>query len=253
MAYESFALVYDRLMADMPYPRWVEFAEAAFARHGRPSVIAELGCGTGSVTIPLAERGYRVYGIDLSEAMLSIAQSKSGGGLYNAAFEPIWLQQDMTEWELAEPVDAVVSFCDCLNYVTEADQVADVFRQTYSGLKPGGLFLFDVHTPATLAAYADNQPYVYNEPDLSYIWECAFDEELICIDHELTFFAREADGKRYTRFDETHTQRAYPLEQLQAMLEEAGFRGVRIYGDFSWEQADEGTERAFFVAQKPLS
>lgn len=258
MAYGKFALVYDRLMADMPYDSWVAFAEEAFRRHAyAPLSVADLGCGTGSITLPLAAKGYRMYGIDLSDAMLSIAQEKSGrmhaGNLRGAPAGPVWLMQDMTEWELAEQVDAAVSFCDCLNYLTDEAEVEALFRQTYAGLKPGGLFVFDVHTPGTLKDYAGNQPFVYNEDDLSYIWLCDLDEETASITHELTFFAKEPVGDRYIRFDETHTQRAYPLERLKELLGGAGFADARVYGDFTWEEADENTARAFFTAVKPLS
>lgn len=258
MAYGKFALVYDRLMADMPYDDWVAFAEEAFRRHGQaPETVVDLGCGTGSITLPLSAKGYRMYGIDLSEAMLAVAQYKSGrlqaGRLQGGSGEPLWLEQDMTQWELPEQVDAAVSFCDCLNYLADEEEVAAVFRQTYAGLKPGGLFVFDVHTPGTLREYADNQPYVYNEDDLSYIWLCDLDEEHVSITHELTFFVREPGGGHHVRFDETHTQRAYPLERLAEMLGEAGFADIRTYGDFTWEEAGGHTARAFFTAVKSLS
>lgn len=256
MAYGKFALVYDRLMADMPYDDWLAFAEGCFIRYGRPGTIADLGCGTGTVAIPLSAMGCKVFGIDLSEEMLAVAQAKStsrghpaSGGAAPGAV--VWLQQDMREWELPEQVDAAVSFCDSVNYLTEPEDVAELFARTYSGLKPGGWFAFDVHTPRTLQDYAENQPFVYNEEHLSYIWVCGLDEDTCTIEHELTFFAREGAGDRYIRFDESHSQRAYPLEQLKAMLEEAGFCEVEVFGDFGWEEADGDTARAFFVARKP--
>jgi SAM-dependent methyltransferase len=256
LAYGKFAFVYDRLMAEMPYDDWISFAEGCFARFGRPATIADLGCGTGSVAIPLSAMGCKVFGIDLSDEMLAIAQEKSSarkgpvsrGGTQG---EVIWLQQDMREWELVEKVDAAVSFCDSVNYLTEPEDVAELFERTFAGLKPGGWFAFDVHPPQTLREYAANQPFVYNEEDLSYIWECALDDDSCTIEHELTFFVREQDGESYSRFDEIHTQRAYPLEQLQVMLNHAGFKEVAVYADFTWEEADEETSRAFFVARKP--
>lgn len=60
----------------MPYPDWISFAEAAWSKYGKPLTVAELGCGTGSITIPLAGSGYHMTGIDLSSDMLSVAQRK---------------------------------------------------------------------------------------------------------------------------------------------------------------------------------
>lgn len=258
MSYGEFALVYDRLMADMPYEEWLRFALESLERKGikggAGALVVDLGCGTGSISIPLAARGYRVYGIDLSEAMLSVAMDKSRellAGPRGSLPGPVWLSQDMREWELDEAADAAVSFCDCLNYLTEEEDVAAVFRQTFAGLKPGGLFLFDVHTAKTLRDYAEEQPFVYNEDDLSYIWECELEEELTLIRHDLSFFVREPRGGLYRRFDETHEQRAYPLRLLGGMLADAGFRDIRVYADFTWAEGDETAARAFFAAVKP--
>lgn len=281
MSYGKFALVYDRLMEDMPYKEWIAFAEEGFRRfkaapkgeqpasRGKkavrqleqlkpaaspPPVVVDLGCGTGNISIPLAARGYRVYGIDLSEEMLSVARDKSLrqlSGPLGGASRPTWLAQDMREWELDEPADAVVSFCDSLNYITEEDDVAEVFRRTFQGLKPGGIFLFDVHTERTLQDYGENQPFVYNEDELSYIWQCEYDADIRLIRHELTFFVRETGGRRYERFDEVHEQRAYPLPLLAELLADAGFAKAGTFADFGWQAPDKDTSRAFFAAVKP--
>jgi 2-polyprenyl-3-methyl-5-hydroxy-6-metoxy-1,4-benzoquinol methylase len=149
MSYERFAYAYDRLMEGMPYGDWLRFARECWNQYGiQPKYVVDLGCGTGNLAIPLAIEGFAVTGIDLSEDMLSVAQQKAES--YSSL--PVkgsltWIQQDLREWELAEPVDAVICFCDCLNYLREEDDIMQAFLQTYNGLKPGGVFLFDVHTP----------------------------------------------------------------------------------------------------------
>ncbi len=144
MSYRQFAYVYDRLMADMPYREWLKFAEESFAKFEKPRTIVDLGCGTGSLAIPLAQAGYQVIGIDLSEDMLSIAHDKTERlrGLTGKAFKGsvTWLHQDMREWEWSEPADCVISFCDCLNYLLEEEDWKSAFERVYAGLKPGGLF-----------------------------------------------------------------------------------------------------------------
>lgn len=263
-AYGKFAYVYDELMADMPYPAWLRFAEEAWEKYGRPHTVAELGCGTGSLTIPLAASGLDVTAIDLSPDMLAVARSKqeerSGGRALPGEGTIHWIQQDMREWELPEPVDAVLSFCDCLNYVLEEEEVTSVFARTYEGLKEGGLFLFDVHHPDTLVRYAEEQPFVLDEPSVSYIWTCGLDEERTEIEHALTIFARERDGSGlYRRFEETHLQRAYDPAWMTAELRRAGFSRVEVYADFKWHPFDpeavtgeehDKAARLFYVAVK---
>ncbi|MFC4811302.1 class I SAM-dependent DNA methyltransferase [Paenibacillus sp. GCM10023250] len=246
-AYTQFASVYDRLMADMPYPRWLAFADACWRRYGKPSTVVDLGCGTGSIALPLARAGYTVYGIDLSSDMLAIARCKQDEAAGSGT--TVWLRQDMTEWDIGRPADSVVSFCDCLNYLTEDDDVLDAFQATYRGLKPGGVFLFDVHAPRTLARYAEEQPFVLDEPDIAYIWTSELDEDRMEIEHRLTIFA-ERSGGAYARIEEVHVQRAYDAEWLREALLATGFSRVDVYADFELEPPDSDTERLFFAAVK---
>ncbi len=78
-AYRQFASVYDRLMEDMPYSDWLRFARESWERYGIPKTVVDLGCGTGSLAIPLARSGFEVFAIDLSADMLTIGRSKWEG------------------------------------------------------------------------------------------------------------------------------------------------------------------------------
>ncbi|MHA6531344.1 class I SAM-dependent DNA methyltransferase [Paenibacillus sp. BAC0078] len=254
-SYGKFAYVYDELMADMPYPDWLAFAETAWSKYGKPLTVAELGCGTGSITIPLAAAGYHMTGIDLSSDMLSVAQMKMEqhpqGRRFLREGSVRWVRQNMTEWELPEPVDAVISFCDCLNYVLEEQEVRSVFARTFAGLKAGGIFLFDVHHPNTLIRYEEEQPFVQDDPSVSYIWTCEMDVPRREIEHHLSIFAREDGGSGlYRRFEETHIQRAYDPSWMTEELLKAGFSDVKVYADFEWVEADDSAERLFYVAVK---
>lgn len=249
-AYRQFAGVYDRLMEDMPYAEWLRFARQCWEKTGMPETVVDLGCGTGNIAIPLAKSGFRVFGIDLSAEMLSVARSKwdeapqriAGAGSIR------WLQQDMRDWELPEPADTVLSFCDCINYLLEEDDVEAAFRATRRGLKDGGLFLFDVHAPRQLERYAEEQPFTYDERNVAYIWTSEYMPDRREIEHHLTIFARdEADG-RYIRFEEVHQQRAYEPEWIYGALLRAGFSHVELYADFKFEQPGDDAERLFFAA-----
>ena len=250
MAYQAFATVYDRLMADAPYDQWLHFALKFWEQRGfRPDTVADLGCGTGNLAIPLAQRGYNVIGIDLSEDMLACAQEKLSH-LPAMPGSVLYIQQDMREWELGFRTDAVISFCDCLNYLTEPDDILQTFVQTFRGLNEGGWFLFDMHPPSTLRSYGEQQPFVLQEPDISYVWTCDWNEERLEIVHDLSIFVQAADG-RYDRIDEWQVQRAYEREWILGALREAGFEKAECFADFTMEPPGPDARRWFFAARKP--
>ena len=127
MAYESFAQVYDEFMEDTPYDQWLEYIKEIFKRHGlinNTNIVAELGCGTGNMTTRLAENGFDMIGIDISEEMLAKAIEKT----QEKNLDILYLNQDMREFELYGTVDAIVAVCDSINYVTETEDLLEVFK-----------------------------------------------------------------------------------------------------------------------------
>ena len=75
--YNDFAKIYDRLQ-EIDYNSFIDYYKKIFEKFNlSPSLMLDLGCGTGNITIPLAEHGYDMIGIDLSEEMLGIAADKA--------------------------------------------------------------------------------------------------------------------------------------------------------------------------------
>ena len=76
--YETLAGAYDGLTTDVDYAAVLQFFETVLqrARHS-PKTVLDLACGTGSMSVLLAERGYRVIGADISEEMLTAAAQKA--------------------------------------------------------------------------------------------------------------------------------------------------------------------------------
>jgi len=245
MAYLHLAAVYDDLMSDTPYDKWLAWAESYWDKHGKPKTVIDLGCGTGSIAIPLAKQGYQVFGVDLSSEMLSIAHQKA----LQEQTTVTWVAQDMRELSL-QPVESIVSFCDSLSYLTEEDDVRRTFQLVYQHLQPGGSFLFDVHSPSKIIDVFGHHTFTYLEDEVNYIWQCFTDADRLEVEHQLTFFIRQENGL-YEKWEENHLQRAYqPISMIQ-WLKDAGFQEITLTADFVNLPPHEKSERLFYTAKKP--
>ncbi|BAU27149.1 methyltransferase family protein [Aneurinibacillus soli] len=249
-SYRRLADVYDHLMGDAPYDRWMQVAVEVWRHAGTgPSRVAELGCGTGSLTRYLLEYGFEVWGVDLSADMLHVAREKVERSHPDASVH--WLCQDIRELALSAHIDSVLCFCDTLNYISDAEGVQRVFARVYEALVPGGTFLFDVHTPYKIAEVFGNESFSHQDGEVAYIWESTYDPDTEAVEHDLTLFVQEQDGL-YRRFHELHHQQTYHLADLTDWLAAAGFELLSITADFTGQPVEEDSERAFFAVRKPV-
>ncbi len=245
--YGEFAYVYDQLMADVPYDDWAEFFNQQVAKaKTKPDSILDLACGTGELSVRFAQEGFSVVGVDLSDDMLMVAQEKAAeAGLTLSLF-----QQNMAELELLKEFDCVVIFCDSLNYLQSDKEVQETIQRVYKHLKPGGLFIFDVHSVHKMKDVFGNQSFSYVDEDVSYIWNCTYDDTDTRVEHDITFFAYNEEMDAYHRFDEVHAQRTWSIDHYQSWLSEAGFINIAVSADFKMSEPTSNSERIFFSAQK---
>lgn len=247
MTYGSFALLYDELMRDVPYEKWVEFVKRQKESYKvKGNKFLDVACGTGEIAIPLSEEGYSVTGVDLSSEMLTIAREKaekSGQFLF-------LVQQDMTELEGLGEFDMVGIFCDSLNYLQTESSIVKTFARVGEHLVQGGLFFFDVHSTYKVNELFMNQTYAYNGEEISYIWQCFEGENPLSVEHELTFFKLDGQTNQYNRFDELHIQRTFPIQRYEEWLINNGFDILSISADFTDDPPSAESERIFFTARK---
>ena len=243
--YSGFAHIYDALMADIPYEKWADYYHKLFCRFGCKTRLGlDLGCGTGNMTMELARRGTEMIGVDLSADMLSVAGEKAKA----QGLDILYLNQDMTEFELYGTVDFVVSSLDCVNYITNKNDLKKVFRLVNNYLDPGGLFIFDVNTEYKLSSVLGRNAFVSDGVDIFWAWQNFYDKKSRLCDFYLTFFEKE--GETYSRFDEVHTERAYSVAELTTMLEQAGLKVEGVFHDLTFQKPRENSQRLFFVARE---
>ena len=245
-AYTGFAEVYDLFMDQVPYEEWSERISRILKEYGIcDGLVLDLGCGTGSMTELLAEKGYDMIGVDASEEMLELASEKRA----ESGHDILYLLQDMREFELYGTVRAIVSVCDSLNYITEEADLLQVFRLVRNYLDPDGVFFFDMNTIYKYRDILGETTIAENREEGSFIWENYYDEEQQLNEYELTLYVRDM-GDRYVRFEETHFQKAYELSRVLELLREAGLKAEQIFDSDTGEAVTAETGKFCIAARK---
>ncbi len=257
-AYSGFAQVYDELMSDVPYEDWRDricdaiasfgisrpVRDAADALESERNLVLDLGCGTGTMTRLLYEKGYDVFGVDASEEMLAAASEKSRA----AGEEILYLCQDMRELDLYSTVGTVVSVCDSLNYLLDPADLRQTFSLVHKFLYPGGLFVFDCNTDHKYRDIIGESTIAQNYEDCSFIWENWYDEEARINCYDLTFYLQNPDGS-YRRFEETHYQRGFEDTEIRSLLQDTGFSICAFLDSDTGEPPTPETQRLYVVAR----
>lgn len=242
-SYENFARVYDELMDNVPYEQWAEFILSILKENKiTEGILLELGCGTGKLMTLLGDAGFDMIGVDNSVDMLQIAREKTSP-------EFLYLLQDMREFELYGTVKAVVSICDSINYITDKEDLKDVFRLVNNYLDPEGLFIFDFNTIYKYKNVIGETVIAEDRDDVSFIWFNEYDEESHLNDIDLKVFVQE-EGDVYRKFQEEHIQRGYSLEEIKQLLEESGLVFLQAYDEYSNQEVRPDSERIVVVAQE---
>lgn len=258
-AYTGFAAVYDTFMDNVPYREWGEYIHSMLCEKGvKDGLVLDLGCGTGTMTEILAGYGYDMIGADNSEDMLELAMEKR----IQSGHDILYLLQDMREFELYGTVRAVVSVCDSLNYITDPEDLENVFRLVNNYLDPGGIFLFDFNTEYKYREVMGDCTIAEDRGVCSFIWDNYYYEEDRINEYDLTLFVRETgqpdpdtdepdkEGQLYRRYTETHYQRAYTLEEMQRLLEKAGLVFEAAYDMDTKEVPGDTSERICVIARE---
>ena len=237
-AYIPLAPFYDELTRDVPYSAFADLYEEVFAEYGISAyTILDLGCGTGTLTCILAERGHEMIGTDYSEEMLSEAQEKCWEREFDV--RPMFLHQSMTELDLYGTVNAAVSSLDSLNYVAPED-ISEVFRRLRLFIEPGGVFVFDVNRPEWFKSL-DGQVFVDETDDVFCVWRADFSNDKLT--YGMDIFSRA--GSAWSRRQEEHIEYAHSIDFLKEKLRDNGFGEIKT-------RTLEGSENRVFISARRM-
>ena len=156
--------------------------------------------------------------------------------------------QDMTELELGEEVDCILSLCDSMNYLTEDGQLEDAFKSIAQHMKQESLFLFDMNTEYKFKEVLGQNVFGSAEEHAAYIWENDYDEEEKINEYYVSFFIENEEGL-YERIEEFHYERAYSMEEIEEGLQAAGMELIEVMDGYSFDAPHEESERLLFAAR----
>ncbi len=245
-AYEGFAEVYDLFMDNIPYEDWCKYVSGLLMEYGiNDGLILDLGCGTGSLTELLADHGYDMIGVDNSEDMLQVAMEKRA----ESGKDILYLMQDMREFELYGTVRAVISICDCMNYILEYEELTKVFQLVNNYLDPGGIFIFDLNTAYKYETVMGDTTIAEDREECSFIWDNYYDKETGVNEYGLSLFIRQEDDL-YRKYTEYHYQKSYTLSQVKKAIADSGMEFVAAYDAFTKEPVKETSERIYIIARE---
>ncbi|MCP9926736.1 class I SAM-dependent methyltransferase [Cyanobium sp. CH-040] len=216
--FEASSRYYDLLYRDKNTSAEVAYVEALLQRHriaGRD--LLEFGSGTGRHGCLLAQRGYRVHGLERSAAMVANAQRTPGFSCQ---------QCDINSTQLERRFNAVLALFHVVSYQTSNPDVQAVFANAARHLHPGGLFLFDVwYSPAVAAQRPELRVKRLQSEDLSIIRiaEPTVHPNENRVDVHYTVMAQELSTGTIQTFEETHPMRHFSLPELDLLAESAGF------------------------------
>ncbi|WP_423189681.1 class I SAM-dependent DNA methyltransferase [Alkalibacterium sp. f15] len=240
MTYNWFAKVYDNLMDDSLYDKWLVYTQRYIPSGEK---ILELGSGTGILGLKLKSNGYDITGLDLSDEMLSIAYNRQ---LDEGVSFPL-IQGDMRNLEHLPMYPGIICYSDALCYMENEKEVSIVFKEVYNRLEKNGTFLFDVHSITQIEKFLTSSFHAETD-NIVFIWDSFEGEYPYSVEHELSFFVNNKDNL-YERFEETHKERTYPIDVYIELLREAGFHTIDVSADFTDEVSEE-SKRWFFACTK---
>lgn len=268
-SYQDFAEVYDEFMDTTPYEAWCARIIALIEKYGisKPleksaqqngseeeqallserNLVLDLGCGTGTLTELLADAGYDMIGVDMSYHMLQLAMDKRA----ESGHDILYLCQDMRELELYSTVGTVVCVCDSINYLLEEEEVVETFTKVNNYLYPKGIFIFDFNTEYKYAEVIGDTTIAENREDCSFIWDNYYDGQTHINEYDLTIFVREdKNDELFRRFEETHLQRGYTMQEMLHCVEAAGMEFIAAMDADTNEAVRDTTERVLMICRE---
>lgn len=201
--------------------------------------ILDLYCGYGRHAIELAKQGYRVTGVDATEAFLAIARQKAAEEGADVAFR----QLDMRNLDYEGVFDAVINMFAAFGYFSD-DENESVLRKVAAALRPGGLFLIDLLNRDWMMRNSLNRYWRHPSGEYVLSYKIELSRGVAMMKRVLL---NQVTGAK-TQYD--FVLRAYSLSELTALLAKCGLSVKTAYGGFDGRPFGADAPRMIILAAK---
>ena len=247
MSYGIFSSVYDILTENVEYEKIAHKIRSLLHKNGvYGGLLLDLGCGTGTLSFLLENKGYDVIGVDASEDMLIVANEKK----YEENSNTMFLCQKAEELDLFGTIDCAVSVLDTINHIDTLEKVQKSFEKVSLFMNMDGIFIFDMNTPYKHEKILGNNTFIYDMDEVYCAWQNSFDKENATTNIDLDFFIKNEDDDCYERYSESFCEYAYEPQDVLNILKKCGFEILSTFDDYSDNLTNNETERIVVVAKK---
>jgi len=237
------------------------------ARSLKPKSVLELACGTGRITIPLAEEGaragYSVVGLDTEPAMLRQAGQKVKKLPAAVRSRLSLVKGDMRTWGRSQPFDLIVIPCSSISHLLELRDQLAIWDRALKNLSPGGRFVVETTMP-NFAAYADS----FSSPPRTIVEidRDVFDKKTRTrlLRHrtvtympaeqraQIRFVYEKYRGKNAVeRYIDDFESHVYFPRELKLIFMHAGFEIESVYGDYARRELRSSSRQMIMIGRKP--
>jgi SAM-dependent methyltransferase len=243
--FEKYSSCYNLFYLDKDYKSEANYIAGLLGKHDvRAGNILEFGSGTGIHGAQLAELGYSVLGIELSEEMHLRAEVKKNFSSIHGDIRTVSLNQKF---------DAIVSLFHVVSYQVTNESLLATFRNAARHLKSEGVFIFDVwFTPAVY--------YMKPEVRIKTVRDGAIEVRRIAIpkifydqnrvDVNYTFIALNIDSNIAEVYSESHSMRHFSTGEIELIATISGFELIKSEEFLTGNAPSEFTWGVTFVLRK---
>ena len=233
------------LVADIPF-----YIEEARKANGS---VLELACGTGRLTIPIAQNGVAITGLDLSPSMLAHARTKAKA----AAVDIEFVEGDCRSFDLRRKFALIFMAFNSMQHLPDYASLAALFANVRKHLAEGGRFIFDVFNPKLeiLARPAGDRRLEreYQDPDgrgtMAFEHSGTYDDATQVSHIRCYFVRRDANGKELdVREEDLHLRSFFPQE-LNLLVRSQSFEIVEKFGNFERKRFASGDPKQVVVCR----